>query len=192
MQEPKVSMNGDSFRAWGLYFEVPNLVPCSHILTEWAQHWCGRCTTFNGSIEFLLRNEKIQTLGLCLTMELQCPFHQDGLLHICWYPKMYLGNLMIYSNSWHRALKHRLTSSPRLTVNLAKCEFAHATVTYFGHVVKPECVAPVYGRVMAVRQLPQATAKKELMRFLRMAGYCRCLCQSFSTLVAPISDLLKS
>lgn len=53
-------------------------------------------------------------------------------------------------------------------------------------------MAPVYAKVMAVRQFPQPTTKKELMRFLGMVGYYRCFCRNFSAVVAPLTDLLKA
>lgn len=43
-----------------------------------------------------------------------------------------------------------------------------------------------------VEQFPQSTTKKELMRFLGMVGYYPCFCKNFSTVVAPLADLLKA
>lgn len=80
----------------------------------------------------------------------------------------------------------------KLTINLAKCEFACATVTYLGRVVGQGRVAPVHAKVLAVSQFPQSVTKKELMRFLGMAGYYRCFSKSFSTVVALLMDFLKA
>ena len=52
-----------------------------------------------------------------------------------------------------------------LTVNLAKCEFAKATVTYLGKVVRQGQVRPVQAKVTAVEQYPVPSTKKELMLF---------------------------
>lgn len=79
-----------------------------------------------------------------------------------------------------------------LTVNLAKCEFAKGTVTYLGKIVGQGQVRPVRAKVLAIDQFPQPTTKKELMRFLGMAGYYRGFCQNFSTEVAPLTNLLSS
>ncbi len=75
-----------------------------------------------------------------------------------------------------RALFERLVWA-RLTVNLAKCEFAKATVTYLGKVVGQGFVCPVEAKVQAVKHFPQPSTKKELMRFLGMAGYYRAFCK---------------
>ena len=53
---------------------------------------------------------------------------------------VYLDDVVIYSDTWEEHLVHirklfdRLKDA-HLTVNLAKCEFAEATVTYLGKVV---------------------------------------------------------
>lgn len=101
---------------------------------------------------------------------------------------VYLDDLVIYSDTWHahlkriRALFDRL-SEARLTVNLAKCEFARATVTYLGRVVGQGHVAPVQAKVRAVEHFPRPTTKKELQRFLGLVGYYRSFCKNFSTVV---------
>lgn len=79
-----------------------------------------------------------------------------------------------------------------LTVNLAKCEFAKATVTYLGKAVVQGFVRPVEAKVQAVEQFRQPTTKKELMRFLGMAGYYRAFCKNFSEVVSPLTNLLKA
>ena len=110
---------------------------------------------------------------------------------------VYLDDLVVYSDSWFshmqrvRALFDRL-SQAKLTVNLAKCELARATVTYLGRVVGQGQVAPVCAKVLAVELFPQPATKKELMRFLGMVGYYRCFCKNFSSVVAPLTNLLKA
>ena len=83
---------------------------------------------------------------------------------------IYLDDLVVYSDSWFshmqqvRALFDWL-SQAKLTVNLAKCELARATVTYLGRVVGQGQVAPVCAKVLAVELFPQPATKKELLRF---------------------------
>lgn len=110
---------------------------------------------------------------------------------------VYLDDLVIYSDTWHshlqriRALFERLEEA-RLTINLAKCEFARATVTYLGRVVGQGRVAPVQVKVMAIEKFPRPTTKKELQRFLGLVGYYRIFCRNFSTVVFPLTELLKT
>lgn len=79
----------------------------------------------------------------------------------------------------------------KLTVNLAKCEFARATVVYLGKVVGQGQVRPVRAKVLAIDKFPAPTTRKELQRFLGMVGYYRSFCRNFSTVVCPLTDLLK-
>lgn len=110
---------------------------------------------------------------------------------------VYLDDLVIYSDTWHshlqriRALFDRLAEA-RLTINLAKCDFGKATVTYLGRVVGQGRVAPVQAKVMAMAGYPQPMTKKELQRFLGLVGYYRSFCKNFSTIVFPLTELLKA
>lgn len=45
---------------------------------------------------------------------------------------------------------------------------------------------------MAVAEYPQPTKKKEPQRFLGLVGYYRSFCKNFSTVVFPLTDLLKA
>ena len=110
---------------------------------------------------------------------------------------VYLDDVVVHSDSWGahlgiiRALFHRL-SDAHLTINLAKCEFARATVTYLGKVVGQGQVRPIRAKTLAIDRYPSAMSKKELMRFLGMVGFYRSFCPNFSSVVAPLTDLLKS
>lgn len=78
-----------------------------------------------------------------------------------------------------------------LTLNIAKCEFAQATVTYLGKEVGQGQVRPVAAKVSAIAEFPIPTTRRELYRFLGMAGYYRSFCQNFSSVVHPLTSLLS-
>lgn len=110
---------------------------------------------------------------------------------------VYLDDVVVYSDTWSqhvdriRNLFARLRDAS-LTVNLAKCEFAKATVTYLGKVVGQGQMRPVHAKMEAIAQYPVPTTKKELMRFLGLVGFIYCsFCKNFSTIVAPLTDLLR-
>lgn len=79
----------------------------------------------------------------------------------------------------------------QLTMNLAKCEFARATVTYLGKVVGQGIVHPVNAKIEAINKYSPPCTKRELMHFLGWIGYYRNFCRNFSEIVAPLTDLLK-
>lgn len=76
-----------------------------------------------------------------------------------------------------------------LTLNLAKCEFGKATVTYLGKQVGHGQVCPVDAKVKAVLSYPVPTSRQELRRFLGMTGYYRYFCKNFSVVVATLTKL---
>lgn len=89
-----------------------------------------------------------------------------------------------------RAFFDRLTEA-KLTINLEKSEFCHAVLTFLGHVVGQGLVKPVDAKVKAISEFPEPTCKRQLMRFLGMAGYYRKFCSNFSVIAAPLTNLLR-
>ena len=69
--------------------------------------------------------------------------------------KAYIDDAIIYSEEWDQQIKtirdffERL-SKAKLTVNLAKSEFCHVTLTFLGHVVGQGQVKPVEAKVKAI------------------------------------------
>ena len=108
----------------------------------------------------------------------------------------YIDDVIIYSDSWSDHLQRirkffdRL-STAKLTVNLAKTEFCHATVTFLGHLVGQGHVKPLEAKVNAISEFPVPKCKRQLMRFLGMAGYYRKFCKNFSGIAEPLTNLLK-
>ena len=108
----------------------------------------------------------------------------------------YIDDVIIYSDSWSNHLQRirkffdRLIKA-KLTVNLAKTEFCHATVTFLGHLVGQGQVKPLEAKVNAISEFPVPKCKRQLMRFLGMAGYYRKFCKNFSGIAEPLTNLLK-
>ena len=78
-----------------------------------------------------------------------------------------------------------------LTVNLAKCDFGQATVVYLGKVVGNGEVHPVQSKVEAILAFPAPGSRRDLRCFLGMTGYYRGFCKNFSTVAAPLTNLLS-
>lgn len=108
----------------------------------------------------------------------------------------YLDDVVIYSQSWSEHITLLETVFKRLqeaslTLNLAKCEIGKATVTYLGKQVGYGQVRPVMAKIAAINEFPVPKTRRELRRFLGMAGYYRCFCRNFSTVATPLSTLLS-
>jgi len=122
---------------------------------------------------------------------------QVGLLQGVPDCEAYLDDIVIFSSTWEEHMNSLKTVFARvakalLTVNLSKCEFAKATVTYLGKQVGQGQVKPVNAKILAITEFPRPSNRRELRRFLGMAGYYRGFCRNFATLVAPLTDLLKA
>ena len=110
--------------------------------------------------------------------------------------KAYIDDAIICSEEWDQQMKtireffERL-SKAKLTINVAKSEFCHATLTFLGHVVGQGQVKPVEAKVKAISDFPVPTCKRQLMRFLSMAGYYRKFCDNFSVIAEPLTNLLS-
>ena len=108
----------------------------------------------------------------------------------------YLDDVVVYSSTWEEhieklhAVFDRLQAA-NLTLNLAKCEFGQATVTYLGKIVGRGQVKPIQSKVEAILSFPAPSSRRELRRFLGMAGYYRSFCRNFSAVAAPLTDLLS-
>ncbi len=79
-----------------------------------------------------------------------------------------------YSDSWDEHVKlldcvFACLEKANLTLNLAKCEFACATVSYLGKEVGNSKVRPLGSKIQVILDFPVSMTKRELWRFLGMA-----------------------
>ena len=108
--------------------------------------------------------------------------------------EVYLDDIVAYSSHWTEHVKtlseifERLCKAS-LTLNLVKCEFGKAVVTYLGKIVGQGRVCPVTAKVQAIVDFPAPQTRRELRRFLGMAGYYRGFCKNFSDVVASLTSL---
>ena len=72
-----------------------------------------------------------------------------------------------------------------------KSEFGKATVEYLGHIVGQGQVRPLDAKIQTIAKFPIPTSRKELARFLGMAGYYRNFCLNFLEIAAPLTNLLS-
>lgn len=78
-----------------------------------------------------------------------------------------------------------------LTVNLSKCEFGQATVTYLGKVVGVKHVSPIGVKVEGIVNFAVLLSLRELKWFLGVAGYYRTFCKNFPTVAVPLTNLVQ-
>ena len=108
----------------------------------------------------------------------------------------YIDDVVIFSDNWPDHIRQierffQIMREAKLTINLMKSEFGKATVKYLGHIVGQGQVRPLDAKIQSIVKFPIPTSRKELARFLGMAGYYRNFCLNFSEIAAPLTNLLS-
>ena len=108
----------------------------------------------------------------------------------------YIDDVVIFSDNWSdhiRQIKRffQIMLEEKLTINLMESEFGKATMKYLGHIVGQRQVRPLDAKIQTIAKFPIPTSRKELARFLGMAGYYRNFCLNFSEIAAPLTNLLS-
>lgn len=107
----------------------------------------------------------------------------------------YMDDIVVFSSSVDSHIHdlslvlQRLTSA-NLTINVNKCAFATSSIRYLGHVIRSGGrIAPDPEKVRAIREYPTPKTRKQLKRFIGMAGFYNRFLPSFSTIAAPLHEL---
>ena len=109
---------------------------------------------------------------------------------------VYLDDNVVFCGSWedHLTILRKVLSAAsevHLVINLKKCAFAKAKVTYLGHNIGHSMVTPKDSNVQAINDNETPTNKKQVMRFLGMVGYFRRFLTNFADVAAPLNSLMK-
>jgi hypothetical protein len=78
-----------------------------------------------------------------------------------------------------------------MKLNKEKCEFGKSQVTYFGNLISAEGVRPNPARVKAVYELKEPKDKNELRRIVGTVNYLGRFAPDLSSIMRPMTDLLK-
>ena len=77
------------------------------------------------------------------------------------------------------------------SVHFLKCVFCMAEVEFLGVMVGRAGVRPAPSKVKAVREMAEPSTAGEVRAFAGLASFLRSFVPNFSTLMAPITDLLR-
>ena len=78
-----------------------------------------------------------------------------------------------------------------LTLNKDKCRFNVPEVTYLGHTISADGVAPDKEKVRAISEMPPPDDKKGVERLLGVVNYVGKFIPDMATVTKPIRDLLR-
>ncbi len=106
---------------------------------------------------------------------------------------VYLDDILICFRTFEEHMEHLRTVFERLhkaglTLKPQKCSFSRTTVTYLGHVISVDGVAPDHEKTNG---FPVPKDMKSLHQLLGLASYYRCFIQGFASIVHPSHQLLK-
>lgn len=117
-----------------------------------------------------------------------------GLINkIC---KVYIDDIIIYSKNIHEHFQHLKIVLERLqihglTCSIKKCHFGKTEIKYLGYMIGQGENRPLPEHLHVIAEAAIPKNKKELMQFLGTCNWVREYIQNFSTIVAPLTELLK-
>lgn len=108
----------------------------------------------------------------------------------------YLDDIIVISKAFDQYVELLSTVCNRLkeahlTINFKKCHFFRKSLKYLGYIVDENGLRTDPDKVSAMLNYPRPTTSTEIKRFVGMCSWYRRFIQHFSTLMAPINDLLK-
>jgi hypothetical protein len=109
---------------------------------------------------------------------------------------VYLDDIVIASSDFKEHLQtlyevYQKLKETGLTINIEKCEFCKPSLTYLGFVIDRDGLRTDPQKVEAIVNFPTPRTSTEIKRILGMAGWYRRFIPDFSTIVAPMLDLVK-
>ena len=78
-----------------------------------------------------------------------------------------------------------------LKVKLSKCNFYQTQLEYLGYIISKDGLKVIHDKVTAISNFPVPKSVKNIQQFLGVAGYYRRFIFRYSTIAAPLTDLLR-
>uniref|UniRef100_A0A3B3D6E4 Gypsy retrotransposon integrase-like protein 1 n=1 Tax=Oryzias melastigma TaxID=30732 RepID=A0A3B3D6E4_ORYME len=109
---------------------------------------------------------------------------------------VYIDDILVFSDSFAEHVSHvrqvlKRLIAHQLCAKREKCEFNRTSMSFLGYIISEEGVAMDQSKVEAVLHWPQPTTVRELQRFLGFANFYRRFIRGFSSIVAPLTSLLR-
>ena len=109
---------------------------------------------------------------------------------------VYIDDVLVASSNPVEHTHHLRTLFQRfstfgLSLNPAKCVFGVTALEFLGHYIDSQVIRPLDSKVSAIRDFPLPTSIKQLQRFLGMINYYRRFIPKCSTVLSPLTNLLR-
>ena len=108
----------------------------------------------------------------------------------------YIDDIVIFSRTFEEHLRDLESVFQKLyeanvSIKLSKCVFAASEVEYVGFLLSEEGIRPQSKLTEAILSFGTPRNKKEVKRFLGMAGFYREFIEHFATMADPLNQLTK-
>ncbi|KAJ0522028.1 putative nucleotidyltransferase, Ribonuclease H [Helianthus annuus] len=118
-----------------------------------------------------------------------------GLIGLC--VVVYFDDILIFSKTLEAHLQHlravfTILREQRLFANGKKCHFLTREVVFLGHLVSGAGIRMDETKVSAITSWPTPKTLHDVRSFHGLASFYRRFIRNFSTIVAPMTELLKS
>lgn len=109
---------------------------------------------------------------------------------------VYLDDIIIATPTFNKHVEvlsevHRRLSEANLTINVNKCEFCRSSLSYLGFIIDKEGLRTNPDKVTAMLNYPVPRTATEIKRFIGLCSWYRRFIPHFSTITAPITELIK-
>src|SRR3954447_6462071 len=109
---------------------------------------------------------------------------------------VYLDDIIIYSTTFEQHIDHirqvfEALRSATLKIKLRKCYFCFPSISFLGHIVGRNGIAPDPTKVEKIKNFPEPTNIKDLRGALGLFSYYRKFVRDFSKIAKPMLNLLK-
>lgn len=113
------------------------------------------------------------------------------------FTKVYLDDIIIFSNSMEEHMEHLEKVLERLLVHRLratpdKCQMATATVDYLGYTINGDTTLPQKHHLEKLATFRRPTSRKETQKFLGTLNWLRDFLPDLATIAAPITSLTEA
>ncbi|KAL9285944.1 putative nucleotidyltransferase, Ribonuclease H [Arabidopsis thaliana] len=109
---------------------------------------------------------------------------------------VYFDDILVYSKSLREHIEHldsvlNVLRKEELYANLKKCTFCTDNLVFFGFVVSADGVKVDEEKVKVIKDWPSPKTVGEVRSFHGLAGFYRRFVKDFSTITAPLTEVIK-